>query len=100
MLTPLLKQRAVVACQQFEQILYGSYIGICSPFLKEQIEKQGGNFKKKEIAAANANDPSSASTKIKERIWAGSLHIEMKDLGKKQKKKTEHEEIFSSSKAN
>lgn len=52
------------------------------------------------MAAANANDPSASHKTTKERIWAGSLHIEMKDLGKKQKKKSENEEVFNSNKAN
>ena len=86
----MLKQRTVLTCMSLEQILYNSYTGISSNFLREQIEKQGGNFKQKEVALANTNDPS-GKVKTKDRIWAGSLHIDLKTLGRKQKAASDYE---------
>ena len=81
-------------CQHLDQILYNSYIGIGSKFLKEQIEKQGGNFK--QIEKASADDPS-GKQKTRDRVWAGSLHINPKELGKKKQKRSAQEDLFGES---
>ena len=37
---------------------------------------------------------------MNKRIWAGSLHINPKELGKKKKKRSSKEELFGESRAN
>ena len=89
----LVKQRTIKVAQHLDQILYNSYVGLGSKFLKEQVDKQGGNIKQKEIAMAN--DPFGKLKEFKGRVWAGSLHINPKNLGKiKQQKKGLNDDIL------
>lgn len=82
-------------CNELDKILYNSYHGIGSKFLKEQIKRKGGNFM--QIEKAQGSEPK-AKQKITQRVWAGSLHIDPKDLGKKKKKQSLNEAVFGESK--
>ena len=50
----------------------------------------------KKKAQSEADDPN-GKNKIKERVWAGSLHIELKMLSKMKKKKSDKEKLFGES---
>ena len=96
-LTGLLKQRTVQSCLNLDQLLHSAYNGISSKFLVEQIEKRGGNFKQIEKAQQNNNDPSGKKSKTKDRVWAGSLHIDLNILGKKKQKVSDSQQLFGKS---
>ena len=66
------EQRSVQACQELDTILYNSYTGLSSEFLKRKLKKMGGlqdnNDGEEEAARAK-------KSKFQESIWAGRLHI-------------------------
>lgn len=76
-----IKQRSVLACQELDAILYNSYRGLSSEFLKIKLKKMGGlqdnNDGEEEAARAK-------KSKFQETIWAGRLHINEKQEKMKQ----------------